>query len=203
MLTGPFLHGRDCEGPRAAGVATTTSAAAVQDEETATPSFPPPTESVGCVAHGDHYDCSGPANTASTANTAATASPAVVAAAEEGDDHNGDHEGETPPFPPPTESVGCRAHGDHYDCSGPAAVAQVTAPPTASGAVAGTNGTSVVPFQSASTTPPPTTTTSGSTAGTNGTTTVVPFEGAAGSSRVISLAAVTGLLGIVCLALAL
>ncbi|KAL8901475.1 MAG: hypothetical protein Q9207_005173 [Kuettlingeria erythrocarpa] len=187
-LKRPHLCGRDCDGPRAAGSATITSAAAAgaQNEENTTTLPPSPTEFIGCVAHSDHYDCSGPAS------TAATATPAAVVAAEEGDEH--DHDGgETFSFPPPTESVGCKAHGDHYDCSGPAALAQATTPPTASGAVAGTNGTSVVSAVSA-TTPAPTP--SARVAGTNGTS-VLPFEGTASSSRVVSFAAMMGYIGAV------
>ncbi|KAI4266881.1 MAG: hypothetical protein L6R38_008497 [Xanthoria sp. 2 TBL-2021] len=170
-----------CDGPRAAGVATTTSAAAAaaQDEETATPSFPPPTESVGCEAHGDHYHCAGPVNGAATATTTATS--AAAAAEEEAEEHDHAHEGETPAFPAPTESVGCEGHGDHYDCAGPASAAQATAPPTPSGAVGGTNETST---------------------GTNGTS-AVPFEGAASNSRVIPPVAMTGLFGVMALVLVL
>ncbi|KAI4267392.1 MAG: hypothetical protein LQ337_008370 [Flavoplaca oasis] len=115
-----FFNGRDCDGPRAAGVATTTSAtaAAAEDEETATPTFPPPTESVGCVAHGDHYDCEGPAT-----------------------------------------------------------AAQATTPPTATGAVGTSNGTT------ADTEDPP----------------VVPFEGGATNMRVMSAIGMTGLVGIIAL----
>ncbi|KAL8758829.1 MAG: hypothetical protein Q9199_001179 [Rusavskia elegans] len=177
----------DCAGPRAAGVATTTSAAAAaaaQDEETATPSFPPPTESVGCEAHCDHYDCAGPVNGAATATTTATSTAA--AAEEEAEEHDHAHEGETPAFPAPTESVGCEAHGDHYHCAGPASAAQATAPPTASGAVGGTNETSAG--------------TNGTSAGTNGTS-AVPFEGAASNSRVTPAVAMTGLLGVMALVL--
>ncbi|CAO1604223.1 hypothetical protein XANCAGTX0491_007787 [Xanthoria calcicola] len=168
-----------CDGPRAAGVATTTSAAvaAAQDEETATPSFPPPTESVGCEAHGDHYHCAGPANGAA----AGTATPTAADAAEETAQDEDEHHDETPAFPAPTESVGCEAHGDHYHCAGPATAAQATAPPTASGAVGGTNETS---------------------AGTNGSS-PVPFEGAASSSHGIPALAVTGLLGVLGLVLVL
>ncbi|KAL9003958.1 MAG: hypothetical protein Q9188_003207 [Gyalolechia gomerana] len=177
-------HGEhyDCSGPtNTAATATSTATAAAEGEdgqdhnhEGATPSFPPPTPSVGCVTHGDHYDCAGPANTAATATSTATA-----AAEGGGDGHDHDHEEEAPSFPPPTESVGCEAHGDHYHCSGPAG--QATTPPTANGTYAGTNGTSV---------------------STNGTS-VLPFEGAASSSRVISFVAMTGLIGVVGLMLVL
>ncbi|KAL8809754.1 MAG: hypothetical protein Q9223_005616 [Gallowayella weberi] len=61
-----------CSGPATAGVsatatATATGAAAAEDEhesesEGATPTYPAPTESVGCAAHGDHYHCSGRAS---------------------------------------------------------------------------------------------------------------------------------------------
>lgn len=50
---------------------------------------PPPTESVGCELHGDHYHCEGPA----------TGTVSGVPAA-------------------PTESTGCVLHGDHYHCEG-------------------------------------------------------------------------------------
>ncbi|KAL8655784.1 MAG: hypothetical protein Q9210_000672 [Variospora velana] len=183
-VDGSLLHVRHCDGPRAAGVATTTSAAAAgaQIEETVTPTFPAPTESVGCEAHGDHYDCSGPAN------AAVTATPAAEAAAEGGEDDDHEHEGETPSSPPPTESVGCEAHGDHYHCSGPASAAQATAPPTTSGAAVGVNGTSVAP----TTTSAP----SGAAGGANESP-VIPFEGAAGSSRIMSVMAMTGFVGAV------
>lgn len=39
-------------------------------EETAPPTFPPPTESVGCEPQGDHYHCDGPAPTGATAAVA-------------------------------------------------------------------------------------------------------------------------------------
>ncbi|KAI4111311.1 MAG: hypothetical protein LQ345_006830 [Seirophora villosa] len=178
-----------CDGPRAGGVTTTpsaaTAAAAAQNDETATPTFPAPTESVGCEAHGDHYHCSGPANTVSTAT------PAAAAAAEESDEDDHDHEGETPSFPPPTESVGCEAHGDHYHCSGPATAAQATSPPTASGIAGGANATSVAP----ATTAPAA---SGPAAGGSGNSTV-PFEGAASGLQVMSVVAMTGLVGLVAL----
>ena len=171
-----FSNGRHCDGPRAAGVATTTSAAAaaVEDEETATPTFPPPTESVGCVAHEDHYDCEGPATGAATATS--TAAAAAVGAEEDAEEHDDEHETETPTFPAPTESVGCEAHGDHYHCEGPATAAQATAPPSTTGAVGASNGT---------------------TAGTENAP--VPFEGGASNTRVISAMGMTGLIGVIAL----
>lgn len=68
---------------------------------TATSSLPSgvsaaPTESVGCVLHGDHYHCEGPA----------TGTVSGVPAA-------------------PTESTGCVLHGDHYHCEGNADGSQV------------------------------------------------------------------------------
>ncbi|KAL8999154.1 MAG: hypothetical protein Q9169_001933 [Polycauliona sp. 2 TL-2023] len=173
-LTTAFFRGRHCDGPRPAGVATTTSAAAAaaQDEGTGTPASPPPTESVGCEIHGDHYHCDGPATGAATATGTSTAE-----AAEEGEEHDHENEGETLSTPPPTESVGCVAHGDHYDCEGPASAAQATAPPTTTGSVGSTNATSAGTEEA-----PP-----------------VPFEGAASNSRALSLAAVTGLVGAIAL----
>ncbi|KAK4113177.1 hypothetical protein N656DRAFT_828859 [Canariomyces notabilis] len=57
---------------------------------------PSPTESVGCVPHGDHWHCEGPA-------PATSAEPV-----------------ESPTIAPsPTESVGCVPHGDHWHCEGP------------------------------------------------------------------------------------
>lgn len=56
----------------------------------------PPTESVGCSLHGDHYHCEGPA----AGYEPTSVSSGVLA--------------------PPTESVGCSLHGDHYHCEGPA-----------------------------------------------------------------------------------
>ncbi|KAL8848336.1 MAG: hypothetical protein Q9221_006639 [Calogaya cf. arnoldii] len=176
-----------CDGPKAAGVATTTSAvaAAAQDEGTGTPSLLPPTESVGCEVHGDHYHCAGPANSAAT--TTATATSTASAAAAEEEEHDHEHETETPTFPAPTESVGCVAHGDHYDCAGPATAVQATTSPTASGAVGGTNETSAG--------------TNETSAGTNEAS-PVPFEGAASSSRA-SVLAMSGLLGVIALVLVL
>ncbi|KAL8924555.1 MAG: hypothetical protein Q9172_002639 [Xanthocarpia lactea] len=187
-----FSYLRDCEGPRAAGVATATPAAAAeaQNGENASPTFPAPTESVGCVAHGDHYDCAGPANGAATATAAAAAhgeeheheneggshsatNGTATAAGAAGDDDD-NHEGATPAFPSPTESVGCVAHGDHYDCTGPASATQAPTPPATAGTADGMNGTSVAPVAP-----------------------VAPFEGAASSLRITSVVGMTGLLGVI------
>lgn len=173
------MNGRHCDGPRAAGVATTTSAvaaAAVENEETATPTFTPPTESVGCVAHEDHYDCEGPANGAATATS--TAAAAAEGTEEHAEGHDDEHETETPTFPAPTESVGCEPHGDHYHCEGPTTAAQATTPPTATGAVGASNGT---------------------TAATEEDAPVVPFEGGASNTRVMSAMGMTGLIGVIAL----
>lgn len=83
---------------------------------------PSPTESVGCVAHGDHWDCEGPRETPAPAAPQVTP---VTPVEEEGDDH-GAGEGVLPPSP--TESVGCVAHGDHWDCEGPRETGPAVAP---------------------------------------------------------------------------
>ncbi|KAL8672388.1 MAG: hypothetical protein Q9224_007580, partial [Gallowayella concinna] len=188
-----------------------------QVDEGETPASPPPTESVGCVAHGDHYHCSGPATNAATATAAAAAqgensgseTPAsppptgsvgcvahgdhyhcsgpataastatatsAAAAAEDEHEHEHESEGATPTYPAPTESVGCEAHGDHYHCSGPAAAVQTTRSPTISASAGSSNGNTSAP--------------------------VVPFQGAATSSRAISSMMMTGLVGVIALLLA-
>ncbi|WWC63097.1 uncharacterized protein I303_105696 [Kwoniella dejecticola CBS 10117] len=87
----------------ATGSSSTSSRAVAATSQTGTPTSssasgvpPPPTESVGCVLHIDHYHCEGPAS----AVAASSASSGVP--------------------PPPTESVGCVLHVDHYHCTGPA-----------------------------------------------------------------------------------
>ncbi|KAK4176268.1 hypothetical protein QBC36DRAFT_11990 [Triangularia setosa] len=121
---------------------------------------PSPTESVGCEPHGDHWHCDGPRVTAPTPTatpviitTSQTAViPATTTAVHHGDhdhdhddhddedrdhDHDNDHDdhsiGVLPPSP--TASVGCVAHGDHWDCTGPAptTIATVTTSGVASG----------------------------------------------------------------------
>ncbi|KAI4245304.1 MAG: hypothetical protein L6R42_010234, partial [Xanthoria sp. 1 TBL-2021] len=121
---------------------------------------------------------------------------------EEAEEHDHAHEGETPAFPAPTESVGCEAHGDHYHCAAPASAAQATAPPTASGAVGGINETSAGTNGTSAGTTGTSAGTNGTSAGTNGTS-AVPFEGAASNSRVTPAVAMTGLLGVMALAIAL
>jgi hypothetical protein len=59
---------------------------------------PSPTASVGCVAHGDHWDCEGP-------RTPENAITSYVSSVN--------------PGPSPTGSVGCKPHGDHWDCEAP------------------------------------------------------------------------------------
>ncbi|ERF76813.1 hypothetical protein EPUS_07993 [Endocarpon pusillum Z07020] len=98
----------DCEGPRVtSSMITTTSAIPAASESTHDENAPvtgsnldpgpSPTASIGCVPHGDHWDCEGPApvsaasssgsdsgilaTATSTATTAATASSSVNAAA--------------------------------------------------------------------------------------------------------------------------
>ena len=91
--------------------------AIAQGQQTLKPS---PTESVGCVAHGDHWDCAGPRVT----STGALATPTVVHDDDHDDDHDEDHH--TTPTgsftgvaaPSPTESYGCDLHGDHWHCKG-------------------------------------------------------------------------------------
>ncbi|KAG4420111.1 hypothetical protein IFR04_006770 [Cadophora malorum] len=103
-------------------IATTSSAVEDHDHEdeehdhsAGTGSLAPsPTESVGCVPHGDHWDCDAPASAVTTGSGTATA---VVTLA-----------------PSPTESIGCEPHGDHWDCEGPA----VTSSAVAGGAANGT-----------------------------------------------------------------
>ncbi|OBT69252.1 hypothetical protein VE03_01961 [Pseudogymnoascus sp. 23342-1-I1] len=102
---------------------------------------PEPTESYGCVAHGDHWHCEGPV-TATTAPTAVTLRPTTTtgvivistAASDDHDDHDDhDHDDEdhtdhpastgTSIAPSPTESIGCEPHGDHWHCDGPRSTA--------------------------------------------------------------------------------
>lgn len=72
---------------------------------------PSPTASTGCEAHGDHWDCE------ASRNSAAAVAPTSSAILE--NDHV-DHAVGTGTLPPsPTESYGCMAHGDHWDCAGP------------------------------------------------------------------------------------
>ena len=111
-----MMYDYHCEGP-ASGAGTVGAAGAAASGTFSLP--PPPAESTGCVAHGDHYDCTGPAS--------------GHGASESGTGHDHDHDddhdhdpsgsvaavtGSLPP--PPTESVGCVVHGDHYHCEGPA-----------------------------------------------------------------------------------
>ena len=88
----------------------------------------------------------------------------AIFGAENDHEHDEDHasaththeETETPTFPPPTESIGCEPHGDHYHCDGPAptgaaADAAVIASTSANNGTNGTSGdngasTSVAPF---------------------------------------------------------
>ncbi|KAK1752658.1 hypothetical protein QBC47DRAFT_389044 [Echria macrotheca] len=98
---------------------------------------PSPTESVGCVSHGDHWHCEGPRVTpAGVMTTFATSSVTIPVTAgpnhhhDDDDDHDHDHDddhdhavtsvaGAVSLKPSPTESVGCTAHGDHWHCLGP------------------------------------------------------------------------------------
>ncbi|KAK4231685.1 hypothetical protein QBC38DRAFT_201489 [Podospora fimiseda] len=95
---------------------------------------PSPTESIGCVPHGDHWDCEGPRVTADvTTGTgpAVTTAPATTPAHHDDDhDHDHDHDhsdsddehdhhsGTESLKPSPTESYGCEPHGDHWHCEG-------------------------------------------------------------------------------------
>ncbi|KAK3987642.1 hypothetical protein QBC44DRAFT_330992 [Cladorrhinum sp. PSN332] len=100
---------------------------------------PSPTESVGCVPHGDHWDCEGPRETTgvtSATGPALTTAPTTTAHHDDDDhdhghDHTDDeddhHSGTGSIKPSPTESYGCEAHGDHWHCEG-----HVTASPTGS-----------------------------------------------------------------------
>ncbi|KAA8893693.1 hypothetical protein FN846DRAFT_913759 [Sphaerosporella brunnea] len=90
---------------------------------------PSPTESIGCKAHGDHWHCDSPrvtdAAVSMTAHQAATTSNALHSSAphsnghDDHDDHD-DHNSSGTAGPSPTESVGCVAHGNHWDCEAPA-----------------------------------------------------------------------------------
>ncbi|KAL1406535.1 hypothetical protein Q8F55_008241 [Vanrija albida] len=78
---------------------TLLAGALAQTPTTSVP--PPPSNSVGCVLHGDHYHCDGPASGASSTVSGIP--------------------------PPPTESTGCTLHEDHYHCTGRADGANTTA----------------------------------------------------------------------------
>ncbi|WVR07336.1 hypothetical protein IAU60_004377 [Kwoniella sp. DSM 27419] len=93
-----------CAGPRRSATASASSAAAsiATAQASRTPSTassassgipPPPTESVGCTLHIDHYHCEGPA-------------PGYEASPTTG----------TPSVPSPTESSNCFWHETHWDC---------------------------------------------------------------------------------------
>ncbi|KFY56278.1 hypothetical protein V496_06723 [Pseudogymnoascus sp. VKM F-4515 (FW-2607)] len=114
---------------------------------------PEPTESYGCVAHNDHWDCEG-AVTATTAPTPVTLRPTtttgvIVISSAASDDHD-DHEDHTDHpastgsgsmAPSPTESIGCEPHGDHWHCEGPRSTtsggAGITSAPSSTAPAAG------------------------------------------------------------------
>ncbi|WWD20703.1 hypothetical protein CI109_105179 [Kwoniella shandongensis] len=85
---------------------TSRAVASTQAPTTTTPSTttgsssgsipPPPTESVGCVLHVDHYHCEGPAE-----GVEQTATPTSDG---------------TPTIPSPTQSSNCFWHETHWDC---------------------------------------------------------------------------------------
>lgn len=113
---------------------------------------PSPTESVGCVAHGDHWHCEGPRTATATASTLATTLTSSITSSsaeathdhDHDDDHDDEHahsEGTGSLAASPTESVGCVAHGDHWHCSGPAtATATATATNSSLSTGSGTAG---------------------------------------------------------------
>lgn len=78
---------------RIALLGLTLLAGALAQTPTSSSIPPPPANSVGCVLHGDHYHCDGPAST--SASSTVSGIP-----------------------PPPTESTGCTLHIDHYHCTG-------------------------------------------------------------------------------------
>ncbi|KAK4203956.1 hypothetical protein QBC40DRAFT_303913 [Triangularia verruculosa] len=96
---------------------------------------PSPTESIGCVAHNDHWDCEGPRVTDAVVTTSTGTAPVVPTTAihhdhDDDDDHDHDHDhtddeddhtdspGTGSIKPSPTESYGCESHGDHWHCEG-------------------------------------------------------------------------------------
>ncbi|OIW29308.1 hypothetical protein CONLIGDRAFT_715669 [Coniochaeta ligniaria NRRL 30616] len=119
-----------------------------QDDNSASGSLASsPTQSVGCTTHGDHWHCKGPRVTSSPVVITTTISGVAVATtsiASHDHDHDGDHDHDDHSYtaapgtgslkPSPTESHGCEAHGDHWDCAGPVTATGATstgATPTA------------------------------------------------------------------------
>ncbi|KAK4166329.1 hypothetical protein QBC43DRAFT_332558 [Cladorrhinum sp. PSN259] len=144
---------------------------------------PSPTESVGCVPHGDHWDCEGARVTADVTTAtgpALTTAPTTTAHHDDDDHDHSDDEHDDPTGtgsikPSPTESYGCEAHGDHWHCEG-----HVTVSPTGSGLTTLTTTTSTSSLAAGAAS----TTTSTSTAGAPHATGL----GIAGFMAVVALA---------------
>ncbi|KAK5656989.1 hypothetical protein OQA88_3512 [Cercophora sp. LCS_1] len=119
---------------------------------------PSPTQSVGCVAHGDHWDCEAPRVTSAAVLTTTVSGVAVTTTLAAGHDdhdhtHDDDHDeddhsshtdepGAGSLKPSPTESYGCESHGDHWHCEGKVGatsslIIATTGTTTSTGAVAG------------------------------------------------------------------
>jgi hypothetical protein len=107
-------------------------------------------------AHDDHHD----EHTTTVSNSAAAEHSAH-------DDHGN-------LSPSPTESVGCVAHGNHWDCDGPASTGSII--------------TSVVPSATAA---------AGNVTGNSTISGVVPVETGAAVSNGVSLGLMAGLVGVV------
>lgn len=79
----------ECAAPRATAAASTSSSAASASSEIPTSTTPtetsesssdipaPPAESTGCVAHGDHFHCEGPAEGYEGTTASGTAEPSI------------------------------------------------------------------------------------------------------------------------------
>jgi hypothetical protein len=107
---------------------------------------PSPTASIGCVPHGDHWDCEGPAPASAPSSSGsdsgilapATSSATTAAAVSESThDENAPVTGSNlDPGPSPTASIGCVPHGDHWDCEGPAPASTASSSGSDSGILA-------------------------------------------------------------------
>lgn len=106
---------------------------------------PSPTASVGCVPHGDHWDCEGPAPASAASSSGsdsgilvtATSTTTTAAVSEPTHDESAPVTGSNlDPGPSPTASIGCVPHGDHWDCEGPAPASAISSSGRDSGILA-------------------------------------------------------------------